>query len=500
MLSVNSFFNSYPNLPAYWALGDRAGSIKGLGGNVNETRYFTRPDGYPAEIYPLATQEENYAPNGLSQRNPMLFGIDLPQGQGTNPTLIEQGNKMAWNWGFQQGMVCRLSNVVNSLSSIESQISNVMKSDKLTSAQKSKLQAILDRISKLKEQINKAASSGNLKAEDVEAINGQVKELVDDASKTAEEVIKEVQNGEASDNSSNSTDSDSDSNSDSAEVTNADGTVDANTQAGKKQKEAEKKAIEICQDLYSGTTGSTWRADYTKITNGTSAITKETVATVLNTWDKQYAKNGKGLVETLFDQEWCWNDGLDKNAKPGEKIANPGNSNVNHIWNIVAALDQRAQELDIKTKLAGQFAIAYDELDDFSVDQKAVQDAVATIQKAITDAENAAAIKDATKEVTEKEKADKANKKNKADEKEKAENAKKETEAKKQFLDDMREILKDKNAEIAEKVQYKNGKFIIRIEGIDYEGSSYVELAKVIDKAGYKPEQHLKKAAVNAKA
>ena len=493
-ISASSFLNYMPNLPAYWALGDRAGSITGLGGNVNERRYFRRPDGYPAEVYPLATQEENYAPNGLSQWNPMLFGIDLPQGQGTNPALIEQGNKMAWNWGFQQGLASRLSNVVNSLTGIESQISNVMKSDKLTSAQKSKLQAILDRISKLKEQINKAASSGNLKAEDVEAINGQVKELVDDASKTAEDVMKEVQD------SADSKEADDASGSDDDTETTPSGKVDPKTEVAKKQKELNKKAVDICQDVYTGTVGSSFRADYKKVNNGISQISKENVATVLDTWDKQYAKNGKGLVETLFNQEWCWNDSLDKNAKPGEKIANPGNNNMNIIWNIVATLDQRAQELEIKEDLAGQFAVAYDELDDTFVDEKAVQDAVATIQKAILEKEAEKASEASDKEVAEKEKADKANKKTEADKKEAEENAKKETEAKKQFLDDMREILKDKNAEIAEKVQYKNGKFIIRIEGIDYEGSSYVELAKVIDKAGYKPEQHLKKAAVNAKA
>ena len=56
MIFSSSFNNIYPNLPAYWALGDRAGSITGLGGNVNDTRYFIRPTGYPPMVYSLATQ------------------------------------------------------------------------------------------------------------------------------------------------------------------------------------------------------------------------------------------------------------------------------------------------------------------------------------------------------------------------------------------------------------------------------------------------------------
>ena len=64
MFSVNSFNNVYPNLPAYWSLGNKASSVTGLGGNVGETRYFTRPTGYPEAAYSLATQEENNAPNG----------------------------------------------------------------------------------------------------------------------------------------------------------------------------------------------------------------------------------------------------------------------------------------------------------------------------------------------------------------------------------------------------------------------------------------------------
>ena len=224
--------------------------------------------------------------------------------------------------------------------------------------------------------------------------------------------------------------------------------------------------------------------DYDKLKAGVTKINKDNVATVLNTWDKQYKQSGKSLVERLFDTEWVWNDKLSNSAQEGQLISDPGNSNTNMIWNIVAALDQKAQALDIKTELGGKFATAYTQLRKTFIDQKAVIDAVAEIQKAVTKAENEASAKSSKEEIDEK-----------------AEKAKKEKEAKALFLNDMREILGDDKAEISDKVHYKDGKFIVRVEGVDYEASSYVELVKVLKQAGYKePAQYLKKASVNKKA
>lgn len=57
----------------------------------------------------------------------------------------------------------------------------------------------------------------------------------------------------------------------------------------------------------------------------------------------------------------------------------------------------------------------------------------------------------------------------------------------------MREILKDDKAEMSDKVQYKDGNFVIRVEGKNYYGEDYVELAQALKDAGYEPEQYLKK-------
>ena len=56
------------------------------------------------------------------------------------------------------------------------------------------------------------------------------------------------------------------------------------------------------------------------------------------------------------------------------------------------------------------------------------------------------------------------------------------------------------NVEVSDKVEYKDGEFVVRVEGQDYYGSTYKELAKALKEAGYKPEEYLKKKAVNTKA
>ena len=64
----------------------------------------------------------------------------------------------------------------------------------------------------------------------------------------------------------------------------------------------------------------------------------------------------------------------------------------------------------------------------------------------------------------------------------------------------MREILGDDKAQISEKVKYENGKFVVRINGKNYYGKDYLELAKALEKAGYEPEQYLKKESAAKKA
>lgn len=499
-ISASSFLNYWPNISAYQALGDRAFSVTGLGGEKN-IRFSTLPDGYSNMTYKLFSQNANSNPNGWCQWNPMLIGMPLNNGMATDPALIQQGNVAAANWGAQLSAQYDFNSVVQQLTGFQSQLTNILKSDKLNESQKQRLQAVLDKIDELVKQIQAKTQAGSLSTDEMKAYSKQISDVINKAAEVANDVMQEVQEAE----DKKAEDADKADGSDKADDKKSDGKsdskVDDKTEAGKKQKELDKNAVDICQGIYSALESKMFGTDYDKLKAGVVKINKDNVATVLNTWDKQYKQSGKSLVQRLFDTEWVYNDSLSDNAQEGQLISDPGKSNTNMIWNIVAALDQKAQALGIKTELGGQFATAYTQLRKTFIDQKAVVDAVAEIQKSVTEAENEASAKSSKEEIDGKNKAEEANKKAEADKKEKAEKAKKEKEAKALFLNDMREILGDDKAEVSDKVHYKDGKFIVRVEGVDYEASSYVELVKVLKQAGYKdPAKYLKKAAVNKKA
>lgn len=499
-ISASSFLNYWPNISVYQALGNRAFSVTGLGGETN-IRFSTLPDGYSNMTYQLFSQNSNSNPNGWCQWNPMLIGMPLNNGMATDPALIQQGNVAAANWGAQLSAQYDFNSIVQQLTGFQSQLTNILKSDKLNESQRQRLQAVLDKIDELVKQVQAKSKAGALSTDEMKAYSKQISDVINKAAEVANDVMKEVQEAE----DKKAEDADKADGSDKADDEKSDGKsdnkVDDKTEAGKKQKELDKNAVAVCQDIYSGLESKLIGTDYDKLKAGVTKINKDNVATVLNTWDKQYRKNGKSLVERLFDTEWVWNDKLSNKAQEGQLISDPGNSNTNMIWNIVASLDQKAQALDIKTELGGQFATAYTQLRKTFIDQKAVIDAVAEIQKAVTKAENEASAKSSKEEIDGKNKAEAANKKAEAAKKEKAEKAKKEKEAKALFLNDMREILGDDKAEISDRVQYKDGKFKVRVDGVDYEASSYVELVKVLKQAGYKePAQYLKKASVNKKA
>ena len=496
------FNNQWPNLAAYQSLGNRYFVTDFGGMGVGSPQHNIYADGYSPLVYALA--QGFGSPNHISQWNPMLIGMDLTQSMNTNPMLNMQGNIAAYNWGYSIATQAKLSSQVNNLAGLESQIRQIIKSDKLDESQKQRLQDILDQVKALKEKIQKMLEKGQIKPEEAEAIQEEIRELIENASKTAQEVldeVKEAQEAEGDENADDADDVDGSDDNDGA------GSVDPDTETGKKQKETENQAVDICQDIYDGTIGCIG-TNYNKIKNGTNKINKDNVTTVFNMWQDQYqaASGDSNMIETLFDEEMFWNPSLNKPKNGHVKIEKPKN-NMDIIWNIVVAFDERAQELGIKNKLAGQFAICYDELDDTFVDQSAVQNAVQTICEEVTKAEAKKAAEDVKKEKADKAKKDaearKAEKKAKADakkaEKEQKE-AKKAEEQKNQFKNDMREILGDENAEISENVKYENGKFVIRIKGKNYYGKDYLELAKVLEKAGYEPEKYLKKEAVAAAA
>ena len=468
MLSVN---NNGDNIYAYWSLGDKASSVTGLGGEA-KTRYFTRPTGYPNAVYSLATQEENNAPNGLSQWNPLLVGIDLSQGMTTDPALIAQGNQSAWNWGFQRGMADRLAGVVSNLANIQSQLETVLKNDKLTAPQKQKLQSALDKIKAVKEKAEKMVQSGNLKQEEVEAVQGEIAEAISNASKTAEAVMKNVTEGKGGVDEADDTDAADETTSTEEDTKAQEAKKAAKAKADKKNKDEAAGIVGLIFDAVDG-----FGTKNEQLKNAVDKINANNVIDVFDSWNKNYKAKEGTLVQRIYADEF-WYDG--------------GNE---YVKTITAALQKKAEALGIYSELIKEFTTITSELSaKFNTDEKKVAQAVETIYERVKKAE-AESTQKAEKADADK-RAEAANKK--SEKERKAQEKANETKA--QFVADMREILKDDKAEMSDKVQYKDGNFVIRVEGKNYYGEDYVELAQALKDAGYEPEQYLKKGSVNKKA
>lgn len=468
MFSVN---NSGDNIYAYWSLGDKASSVTGLGGEA-KTRYFTRPTGYPNAVYSLATQEENNAPNGLSQWNPLLVGIDLSQGMTTDPALIAQGNQSAWNWGFQRGMADRLAGVVSNLASIQSQLETVLKNDKLTAPQKQKLQSALDKIKAVKEKAEKMVQSGNLKQEEVEAVQGEIAEAISNASKTAEAVMKNVTEGKGGVDEADDTDAADETTSTEEDTKAKEAKKAAKAKADKKNKDEAAGIVGLIFDAVDG-----FGTKNEQLKNAVDKINANNVIDVFDSWNKNYKAKEGTLVQRIYADEF-WYDGGNK-----------------YVETITAALQKKAEALGIYSELIKEFTTITSELSaKFNTDEKKVAQAVETIYERVKKAE-ADSIQKAEKADADK-RAEAANKKSEKERKAQE----KDNETKAQFVADMREILKDDKAEMSDKVQYKDGNFVIRVEGKNYYGEDYVELAQALKDAGYEPEQYLKKGSVNKKA
>ena len=346
MFNVLPMFNNTTNLPAFWSLGNRHW-VSNWGGSLQNNIF---PSGYSPLNYALGQGFGN--PNHISQWNPMLIGFNLGGNMMTDPALTAQGNQSAYNFGLSLALNSRVSSMLSTLTGIEAHISNILKSDKLDESQKQRLQAVLDEINALKEFVSELAQT-QLTQENVEAVQGQVLELTKKASQVAEEIIKEIQ--EASDGTDATEEEDDDDNTDGVSSDEAASSTTAANNA-----KAENEAVDICKNIYDGSIGCAG-TKYDKIRAGVNAITKDNVTAVLNMWQEQYQPQSgdDNMIETLFDEEMGWNN----------------KTNTGLITTIVQKLEERAKELGVRNQLAGQFAVAYDELDDTFVNEDKVKKA-----------------------------------------------------------------------------------------------------------------------------
>lgn len=468
--------NYTTNLPAYMSLGNRHW-VSNFGGT------------FQSNIYPAGYSPLNYAltqglgtPNHISQWNPMLIGFNLAGNMMTDPALTAQGNQAAYNWGLSLALNARLSSMVNSLSNYEAQIAEILKSDKLDESQKQRLQAVLDEIKAMKERVAEMISQGQFSKEDVEAVQGEIYELVKKATETASEIIKEIQEAQQDEQAEEDGDDtvsedDNDGADDAGDVDEDTDTDTSNDTTGQDE------AAGIVGLIFDSVDGVGTKNEQLK--NTIAQINENNIVEVFDSWNENYKDSEGSLVKRIYDDEF-WING--------------GNDYVKHM---VDTFEVKARELGLYAKLIKEFTTVNSELNaTWDTNEAKVSEAMDKIHETIKAAETAK---------SDKAKASKEKKKAKA-EAEKAEKEKKEAqkiEQKKiQFRDDMREILGDDNAEVSDRVQYENGKFVVRIEGKNYYGKDYLSLVDAIQKGidkgyikgGKSPEAFVKKEVLKAAA
>jgi plasmid maintenance system antidote protein VapI len=386
------------------------------------------------------------------------------------------GIQQAMNMGYQRAMMNRMNsmiqNMARALGSLETQLTNLIKNDKLTDKQKEKLQEKLDEVKELKERIQEAIQN-QASIEELEALGGELVELQKSISEVIKEIAEEVKESDKEDDD---------------DVKPEDAKEDDETSDDKKTSKTEHEAKvkdmnDICRRLHTAVSGP--GTDYDG-PNGLKTILEvgvdeDHIVELFEAWDKSYAKLGDnadddgGLIETLMDD--C--EGDEK-----EEIAG----------RIIDLLEKRADKLgiDVQSEVAAARVAAAGERHWYTAyikvrDDDAITTAVNALYKKVKEA-NDKNISDADKKADET----KAEDKKKANEKAQ--------EAKATFLADMREIWDDDKLEISDKVQYKDGKFTIRIQGEVYEASSFKALVKKLEKDDLDPKKYLAKQKVDTKA
>lgn len=467
-------------------------SLNGLGNRLNWTRFdgVDQPypssyvDGYPEYTYNMAQAMRN--PYSSLYSNPLMLGTNLT---GVNPLqnlLAQAGVDGAGQRGLCDGLKIRLAGYASSLSGLESQIQSMMSYDKLTDAQKSRLQTLLNRINTLKQQITDLNNKQNLTVQDAEAVQKSIADLTKDAQEAGQKIVKEVQDAEAKANGEDGTGS-------------SDGTDSTDGASSKekteKEKAQEKAAMaEICNEIDTDIRGAGTKYDELKALL-TEKINKDNVLDLFDTWNSSY--KGKEPYDGGDDGQYGLIGSLMNDCEDDEK------EEIATI--LINALRDKA--LDLGIDVSSEVSTAYAAIKSSGIfglgiipwrdDDKICSAVNALYQKVKTESDKVEA-KQKSDAANEKKKAD--NEKAKAEEKAKQEAVKKETDAKNQFKADLREIIGDDEAEISDKVEYKDDHFKVRVEGRDYYGSDYRELAEALKAAGYSPEKYLKKSTVKKAA
>lgn len=440
------------DLRSYLALGNRFYTTNfGM-----ETQYNLFDPGYSPIAYHLAQNPQ------LAFTNPMLFGYNL-DGMGAAPSVSMPSLPSNGGSAFSNIVKQRIAQQVpQTLAGLEKNLTEILKNDKLNDEQKSRIQAKLDEIKALKNQIQTALSNESSTAQDLYALEAEVTKLQQEISQLGQTLAQEVQDAQASESSDN----------DNSE--RASGADDAD-----KPKIPESELETYCHNVEACIYGA--GTDEEGLLAELQKLNKDNIIEVIGHWEatKGKHKDNEGMIARILKD---LNDGEQKQMVPF----------------IRDALIKRAEELGIYSEIKNNVSAVNTELLKErkwyhigwfygGQDDNVIKNNLMEIYDKIVAKEGKKSSEAKQKAETKKAEAEK----NEAD---------KAKEAKDLFLADMREIWKDEKAEISDRVKYENGKFKVRIEGKEYYGSDFNELVKNIRNAGYDPEQYLKKQQLQAAA
>ena len=293
------------NLDTFWSLPN--GTTRNFG---EATQYVTYPMGHPNFMYQLAQNSTD--PNHISNWNPMLIGMNLTDNIGTNPSMTQMGQSSAYQWGqnlrIQQEIQSAIQGIAGALNSMESSLSNIIKSDNLTNAQKAELAGLLEEVKALKSKIEQQLKAKNPTQDEVIDMQKEVQDLQKKVSEAADKIraeVNEAGNGSSASSgssSSSSSDSSSSSSSDPADLSgteyeNIDPETGRHTSIGEAPSKSECR--QFCATIFDAIDGCGTKNDVIEAT--VPGLTAANIVEVISYWDKNYGSGDQGMIRRLID-------------------------------------------------------------------------------------------------------------------------------------------------------------------------------------------------------
>lgn len=438
--------------------------------------------------------------NTLGRFNPMLYGIINPNS--TNPMmdpLARLGIQNAMQMGATQAKIDMTSMAAasanNALNSMISQLSAVLQSDKLNESQKSRVNALIEKIKKVQQDLQSVMSKLNASNIDevksnVEKIQQQILDLQKEASDLADAIAKELQDeaGSASsnDDATDGTDDNSGSSNGGASGagdstgTDVESEYDADGRPSSLAKPTSREVQDICLAFADGI--SAWYGtDDEKFEAAVTSIDESNVVEVMARWKESFAGSGNRFSQdSSFIESFLW----DADASQKEVLGK-------HILDMLVkraelnGLDVTREEANVRAELSA-----------IVTNNDKVQENIEAIYNKIVakEAQNASQVKNKEAKA-EKEDANKKAQAKRNEDAKKAQTAKKQAEViareKATFIKDIQDCTgRDDIKELPEGVEIvkdENGNFKgfkIRIKGKDYFGKDYLALVGALEEAG----------------